>query len=479
LRAPPSAHGQRLLARGAAKTWLSAARSSASRCRLAAAQLWRRCTALAALGMAITPGCCSTQASATCAGVAWWRSANGAARGGRPVPLVDGAVGHERHLVQALPGQQVEFHAALAERVIHLVGAHRRCRRARRPVHAGRPGQSCSRPTGVSSPGAAVLQSRAPCRPAVHRRASAAGTGRSGPAAGGAGWLRRRPACHRGWRGAAAPWTPRRAGRAARPRACASARAWPSTAFGTASPPTSPAPGAQAQGRAPGQRPASALFDEFVRQPPQARPMPPRRPCAGWSGALPSACRSSPATGARSRAARARSANAWRGSSSTCATSRRAGWTCRMAPPGRRPVAAARLAQRPRPSRPTSRPQDDDERFIVGLVLTYYRRHPQRARTRLLDLLGEVLTPAAGPACRHRRRAAQGRHAPGAAVGGRRRRPRPVAAHANRRGTAEAQESSAGTPGLQHAARHGFVACPRTPHPPSFTTRFAAAASPT
>jgi hypothetical protein len=40
-------------------------------------------------------------------------------------------------------------------------------------------------------------------------------------------------------------------------------------------------------------------------------------------------------------------------------------------------------------------PQDDDERFIVGLVLTYYRRHPQRARTRLLDLLGEVLVPTA------------------------------------------------------------------------------------
>jgi hypothetical protein len=47
-------------------------------------------------------------------------------------------------------------------------------------------------------------------------------------------------------------------------------------------------------------------------------------------------------------------------------------------------------------------PHDDDERFIVGLVLTYYRRHPQRARARLLDLLGEVLTPqpaaAAAPA---------------------------------------------------------------------------------
>lgn len=42
-------------------------------------------------------------------------------------------------------------------------------------------------------------------------------------------------------------------------------------------------------------------------------------------------------------------------------------------------------------------PQDDDERFIVGLVLTYYRRHPQRARTRLLELLGEVLMQPAAP----------------------------------------------------------------------------------
>jgi hypothetical protein len=45
-----------------------------------------------------------------------------------------------------------------------------------------------------------------------------------------------------------------------------------------------------------------------------------------------------------------------------------------------------------------SAPRDDDERFIVGLVLTYYRRHPQRARTRLLDLLGEVLAPSPPPA---------------------------------------------------------------------------------
>ena len=50
----------------------------------------------------------------------------------------------------------------------------------------------------------------------------------------------------------------------------------------------------------------------------------------------------------------------------------------------------AHVAEEP----PHAVPQDDDERFIVGLVLTYYRRHPQRARTRLLDLLGEVLAPA-------------------------------------------------------------------------------------
>ena len=47
------------------------------------------------------------------------------------------------------------------------------------------------------------------------------------------------------------------------------------------------------------------------------------------------------------------------------------------------------------PASSESLPIDDDERFIVGLVLTYYRRHPQRARQRLLGLLGEVLTPAA------------------------------------------------------------------------------------
>jgi len=61
---------------------------------------------------------------------------------------------------------------------------------------------------------------------------------------------------------------------------------------------------------------------------------------------------------------------------------------------GTTPSVASRLDGNPA-ANDNPGPQDDDERFIVGLVLTYYRRHPQRARTRLLDLLGEVLTPTA------------------------------------------------------------------------------------
>ena len=38
-------------------------------------------------------------------------------------------------------------------------------------------------------------------------------------------------------------------------------------------------------------------------------------------------------------------------------------------------------------------PRSDDERFVVALVLSYYRRDPERARARLLDLLGEALAP--------------------------------------------------------------------------------------
>jgi len=68
------------------------------------------------------------------------------------------------------------------------------------------------------------------------------------------------------------------------------------------------------------------------------------------------------------------------------------GWMDQPHVAGTLPPAARAPAAGPEEP-PHNLPQDDDERFIVGLVLTYYRRHPQRARTRLLDLLGEVLTP--------------------------------------------------------------------------------------
>ena len=61
-------------------------------------------------------------------------------------------------------------------------------------------------------------------------------------------------------------------------------------------------------------------------------------------------------------------------------------------------AVASAFAARDEAPRDDTLPRDDDERFIMGLVLTFYRRHPQRARTRLLDLLGEVLTPQGAPA---------------------------------------------------------------------------------
>ncbi len=58
---------------------------------------------------------------------------------------------------------------------------------------------------------------------------------------------------------------------------------------------------------------------------------------------------------------------------------------------------AAATALPPSSEVDSSVPRDDDERFVVGLVLSYYRRNPARARTRLLDLLSEALTPAVAP----------------------------------------------------------------------------------
>lgn len=62
-----------------------------------------------------------------------------------------------------------------------------------------------------------------------------------------------------------------------------------------------------------------------------------------------------------------------------------------------RPAAVGAEAAAPDAAVDAGRPRDDDERFIVSLVLSYYRRHPERARARLLELLGEVLAPAPEP----------------------------------------------------------------------------------
>jgi hypothetical protein len=68
-----------------------------------------------------------------------------------------------------------------------------------------------------------------------------------------------------------------------------------------------------------------------------------------------------------------------------------AGWLDH--PHGSAPAKAVPLSPSAPPAVDSGVPRDEDERFIVDLVLTYYRRNPQRARQRLLDLLGEVLTP--------------------------------------------------------------------------------------
>ncbi len=51
-------------------------------------------------------------------------------------------------------------------------------------------------------------------------------------------------------------------------------------------------------------------------------------------------------------------------------------------------------------------PANDDERFVVSLILSYYRRDPEGARERLLRWLSEALRPPALPATAERRAAA-------------------------------------------------------------------------
>ena len=70
-----------------------------------------------------------------------------------------------------------------------------------------------------------------------------------------------------------------------------------------------------------------------------------------------------------------------------------AGWMDQAHDQGATPRLAEQVPPDDTPPDTSSTPRDHDERFIVGLVLSYYRRHPKRARQRLLDLLGEVLAP--------------------------------------------------------------------------------------
>jgi hypothetical protein len=61
------------------------------------------------------------------------------------------------------------------------------------------------------------------------------------------------------------------------------------------------------------------------------------------------------------------------------------------------PHDLAAAAPEPASAATSNAPQDDDERFIISLVLSYYRRDPRHAKTRLLQLLGEALAPPPAP----------------------------------------------------------------------------------
>ena len=155
---------------------------------------------------------------------------------------------------------------------------------------------------------------------------------------------------------------------------------------------------------------ALLLFDEFVQQ---AARMPMRRPCAASKDGSPSALQIQPSYWSqikgRSRQIGERLARQFE---QLCR--KPYGWMDRAArrPRGGRARGGAAPAAG---GRPTTAAADEDERFIVGLVLTYYRRHPERARTRLLELLGEAL------AARHRSRGRDRRRPQGRGSGPRRR----------------------------------------------------------
>jgi hypothetical protein len=107
---------------GGAKSASMALRSSASRVSSAARRLSLIWDSSAALGMAITLGSRSTQASAISDGVASiaWRWPQGL--GVRQAPLADRAVGHYRDVALGKLGYEVELRPAPGDVVEDLIG---------------------------------------------------------------------------------------------------------------------------------------------------------------------------------------------------------------------------------------------------------------------------------------------------------------------------------------------------------------------
>ena len=109
-----------------------------------------------------------------------------------------------------------------------------------------------------------------------------------------------------------------------------------------------------------------ACCSRFVTGDGEASPMPPR--CAAWSAASP-AIADQPSYWSQIRAAR--QIGERRSAPVRCFRPPRHGWMDQPHRPGvyAGPAGAAEEA-------PHGVPQDDDERFIVGTVLTLRRRHP-------------------------------------------------------------------------------------------------------
>ena len=189
-----SEHGQRSLAPSAAETrgrWRPDPPAQAS--GRAPAAFASTCSTRAAFGIASTPGCARTQASAIWNGAAAMRPGESAQHAaGRQPALLDRAVGHDRHAALAAPGQQVPLDAAARGVVEHLVGGTGARRPARPPARPSRRRRGCSTPQWRILPSRCRRSNAATVSARGWRRASAAGRGRAGRCRAASGCARRR-----------------------------------------------------------------------------------------------------------------------------------------------------------------------------------------------------------------------------------------------------------------------------------------------